>query len=164
MIKKIRGNKAVVTVSIAIIYLVSFQIYYSNFVNSYLLHSSKYWQHGYKLLFDQYADKFDNYDKIVISDRYNQPYIFTLFYNSYDPAKFREEAKYNNNIRQATSLVKSFDKYIFTNIDYYNLPEEKSLIFAHPDGRINEMFVKNIILHPDGSIAFYVYEHGGEPK
>ncbi len=164
LIKKIKGNKAVVTVSIALIYLVSFQIYYSNFVNSYLLHSSKYWQHGYKLLFDQYADKFDNYDKIVISDRYNQPYIFALFYNSYDPAKFREEAKYNNNIRKATSLVKSFDKYIFTNIDYYNLPEEKSLIFAHPDGRINEMFVKNIILHPDGSIAFYVYEHGGKPK
>lgn len=54
---------------------------------------SQFWLYGYKSAFSL-ADVrvFGKYNKVVISDKYGQPYIYYLFYTRYDPAKFQAQA------------------------------------------------------------------------
>lgn len=156
--KKNRLNKYLYLLIISL-FLSSFIFYYMNFIKNYNFWAASDWQYSYKKIFQDYKEEFDNFDQIVISDRYNQPYIFALFYLSYDPDIFRREAEYNQTIRKHTSRVRSFNNFIFTNVDYYNLPKGKSLIFSHPTDRITEITEREKILNPDGSIGIYVYEY-----
>ncbi len=144
---------------IILFFVLSFGWYFFKFLSGYNREAAEHWQYGYKRIFLDYAKEFNNFDNIVISDRYDQPYIFALFYLKYDPERFRKEVKYNQSIRKATSLVKGFNKLSFTNIDYYNLPKGKSLIFAHPTDKMDEIKSREVILNPDKSIAVYVYEY-----
>src|SRR3990167_2060704 len=144
---------------IILFFVFSFGWYFFKFLFSYNKEAAEHWQYGYKRIFLDHVEEFDSFDNIVISDRYNQPYIFALFYLKYDPINFRKEVRYNQTIRKATSLVKGFNKFSFTNIDYYNLPKGKSLIFAHPTDKMDEMQSQEVILNPDKSVAVYVYEY-----
>ncbi len=152
-------NRSLYIKAIIILTLGVFLSYYQAFISNYNKETADEWQYGYKGFFDKYKSDFSEFDNILISDRYNQPYIFALFYLRYDPAKFRSEVKYNTSIRRKTSLVKSFDKYTFTNIDYYQLPKGKNLIFTHPTDKMDEIRWKEIIQNPDGSAGGYVYEY-----
>lgn len=143
---------------VIIIFLSSFFIYYKNFIIDYSKHTSDDWQYPYKKAFENPA-RFDQFDQVIISDRYSQPYIFALFYLKYDPAKFRSEVEYNETIRKETSVVRKIDKLIFTNIDFYQLPFGKSLIFAHPTDKIDEIAYREVIYSPDGSPMWYVYDY-----
>ncbi len=156
---KLAIEKGKVVLAVVGIYLAFFLVYFNNFLTVYPAQSSASWQQDYKLIYQDYSKEFSNYDHILISDRYDQPYIFSLFYQKYDPNKFRSEVVYNTDNRRATSLVKSFDKYIFDDIDFNQLPPGKTLIFSHPTDRLNELWVKNILYHSDGTVAFYVYEY-----
>lgn len=137
--------------------LIGFFIYYKNFLTVYLNQSANEWQYPYKKIFENSSD-FNKFDHVIISDKLGQPYIFALFYLKYDPEKFKE-VEYNQTIRKETSVVKKFDKFIFSNIDFYQFPKGKSLIFAHPTERMDEINYKYIINNPDGSLDWYVYEY-----
>lgn len=153
------NNKGLYFKLIICLVTIIFLSYYQVFIVSYAKKTANDWQYGYKKFFDEYKSKFSEFDHILISDRYNQPYIFALFYLQYDPAKFRSQVKYNTSIRRKTSLVQSFDKFIFTNIDYYQIPKGKNLIFTHPTDKMDEIKWEKIIVNPDGSIGGYVYAY-----
>lgn len=144
---------------ITAIFIIFFIFYYFNFTAKYNKQSSNDWQYGYKKIFLDYKNEFNKYNNIVISDRYNQPYIFFLFYLTYDPNFFRKEVKYNTTIRKSTSLVKNINKFSFTNIDFYNLPKGKSLIFSNPTDKMDEIKPTRVVLDPDDSPSIYVYEY-----
>lgn len=156
--ERFTGSKSLILGVIIAAYLGLFAVYFNNFLNVYSSAAAKDWQEGYKLVFQKYQKEFGSFDHVLISDRYSQPYIFALAYLSYSPDLFRSTAVYNTDIREATSAVKSFDKFIFTNVDYHQLPKGKTLIFSHPTDRMNELPLQDIIYHNDGSVAFYVYE------
>lgn len=161
--QKLRKEKLQITnyfyKAVILLFVLSFGWYFFKFLSGYNKEAAEHWQYGYKRIFLDFAEEFNNSDNILISDRYNQPYIFALFYLKYDPERFRKEVEYNQSIRKATSLVKGFNKLSFTNIDYYNLPKGKSLIFAHPTDKMDEIKSREVILNPDKSIAVYVYEY-----
>jgi hypothetical protein len=87
-------------------YLMFFELYYSDFINSYNERTRDAWQHQYKKIFSEQTGG-------VVSDEYAQPYIFALFYQKYPPGKFREEVKYNPPNDWGFSLVSSFDGFEF---------------------------------------------------
>lgn len=71
------------------VYLFSFAYY----LDQYWMHApkkySKYWHYGYKQLVEKITPLQNQYKKIVIHQSYAQPYIFFLFYQKYDPAKYQ---------------------------------------------------------------------------
>lgn len=144
---------------IVLIFLIFFINYFYHFTSDYNKEAADDWQYSYKKIFTDYANQFNRFDKIIVSDRGVQPYIFALFYLKYNTDKFRAEVKYNTSIRRTTSLVQSFDKFVFTDVDYHQLPKGKSLIFTHPTDKMDEIKWKEIITNPDGSIGGYVYEY-----
>lgn len=108
-IKKVR----IINIVIVIIFLGFFANYFLNFLNIYPSQSAKDWQYEYKRIYTDYGGKFDKYDRIFVSDKYAQPYIFTLFYLKYDPDKFRQEVVRNSVDQWGFSTVKEFGKFEF---------------------------------------------------
>lgn len=147
--------KIAIPVIIAI-YLIFFNLYYLDFVDNYSKRSSRDWQYPYKEIFTKYLRQFDNYERIVVSDKEGQPYIFALYYLKYPQKKFQESAKYNFSDQWGYSLINGFGKFKF---GIGNIEEgvKKTLIFAEPDevkvkGKIGE--VKDL----SGRLIFNIYE------
>lgn len=159
VLEKVKRNKGILVAAIILLYLGAFEIYLDNFFNNYVKATAQDWQYGYKIVFQNYKDQFGNYDNVLVSDRGIQPYIFGLFYLKYDPSAFRREVEYNPPPRVITSQVRRFGKFTLRDIDYYQLPKGKSLIFSHPTDRMTELTPREIINYPNGEIAFYVYEY-----
>lgn len=88
--------------------------YFNNFLSVYPLEAATDWQYEYKKIFLDYKDRLDEYDQIIVSDKYAQPYIFALFYLKYDPENFQKEAVRNSIEEWGFSTVRSFGKFEFT--------------------------------------------------
>jgi 4-amino-4-deoxy-L-arabinose transferase-like glycosyltransferase len=89
-------------------------------------------QFGFKQLTSYLTTVENKYQKIYITDKANQPFIYILFYQKYDPEKFQNETvvrKYQNS-RHPYEIVEGFDKYVFCNIDECWNPEKGNLFVA----------------------------------
>ena len=102
-----------IEVTAIIIFLLFFLNYFLNFITTYAESSKEAWQYGYKEIFTDQKLQSLTTNKILISDRNGQPYIFALFYLKYDPEKFRSEVVRNPVDKWGFSTVRSFGKYEF---------------------------------------------------
>lgn len=80
--------KTILIYGFSILFFVNF-IYY---IHNYFTHTNNeyaiYWQYGYKEAMLEAAKYINTDRKVVFSDKYEQPYIFYLFYTKYDPEKY----------------------------------------------------------------------------
>lgn len=81
---------------VAIVFFLLIIFNFLIFMDRYFIHApqenAKFWLYGYKQIYQKWADKFSNYDKIVITDTFGQPYIYYLFYTKYPPKDFQKQA------------------------------------------------------------------------
>lgn len=91
------------------------------YLHQYYVHMSKELpyssQYGLKELSD-FLLTIPNDKKVIISDRYDQPYILTLFYLKYPPKDFQNHHSLTTPDRFGFSTVRSFDRYNFWTIDW----------------------------------------------
>lgn len=160
VVKTIKFKRGVMVI-IILVSIISFANYFHIFLTTYSAEASRDWQYAYKRLFLDYKDRFGEYDYIVVSDHYAQPYIFGLYYLKYDPNRFRKEVKYNSPDKWGFSAVESFGNLLFRPIKLNNFPEGKLLVFASPEEKMDipeKAEIKNL----DGSVALYVYALQGK--
>lgn len=117
-------KKTIVNISVKTVLCLLFIWNFVYFVDAYYghmnLHKAQYFHYGYKEAVEL-ANKYPTYD-VVMYDPTNFPYISFLFYNKYDPARFRQEVEYYPENFGPFHYVKSFGRYRFVdNIDYENL-------------------------------------------
>ncbi|HKB88316.1 MAG TPA: glycosyltransferase family 39 protein [Patescibacteria group bacterium] len=93
------------------------------FLDSYFVHlpahNSNYWRYGYKQMVDYVTPLESKYKDIVFEQSFNQPYIYFLFYQKYDPAKYQKQAnlvssKYKGDVGFETKL----DNVRFERVDW----------------------------------------------
>lgn len=93
---------------------------FGRYMHMYWVHMAKEYQassqYGVKELVTYVRENQDKYDKIVVTDRYDQPYILFLFYLRYPPAKFQNDHVLTPRDNYGFSTVRNFDKYVFTSI------------------------------------------------
>ena len=85
---------------------------------------SDQWLYGYKeavLWGDKY---YDSANKIYLTAKYGEPYIYTLFYTGFDPHKFQTGPVSREVDPLGWVHVSSFDKYIFTTFAGLESPKE----------------------------------------
>ncbi len=100
------------------------------------------WQAGNEQMV-RAVEKYQNdYQKIYITNINNVPYIYLLFYQSYEPKKFEE-----------TGTSQHFDKYYFVNRDTRDIYNNGRILYVSPpwetvDGRliedINDFFGRHV--------------------
>lgn len=117
-LKILEGSKKWILIFLAI-FLVSF-IY---FLDAYFIHVSKhnsqYWQYGYKQIVKTITPIQNNYKSIQVQQSFNQPYIYFLFYQKYDPAKYQKQANLvESEYKGDVGYIEKLDNISFTQIDW----------------------------------------------
>lgn len=92
LIKKLRWFYLMLII-ITVIITANFIIYFDRYFIHATKEYSRYWLYGYKQSMEYLHSLNKQYDKIIISDSYGQPYIYFLFYTKYPPEKFQKQAK-----------------------------------------------------------------------
>lgn len=116
-------------------------------------------QYGIKELVSYVSEKQDNFKNIVVTDRYDQPYIMFLFYLKYPPQDFQDKHVLTPRDQYGFSTVREFDKYVFISItDWDKLREEyrDSLIAGTNEEIFHGTNVVKVINFPNGKPVFKV--------
>lgn len=114
-----------------------------------------FWQYGNKEAI-QYAHSLEgNYDKIIMTYEYDQPYIYYLFYNKIDPSWYQKNWNYTKK-GEIYRFYRKIGKYEFRNIDY-NMDKlsPKTLLIGTPKEIPPGKTLKEIKF-PDGGIAYRI--------
>lgn len=104
----------VITIVISISFLRYLHMYWVHMAKEYKYSS----QYGVKELVS-YLDKEVGRDKkVLVTDRYDQPYILFLFYLKYDPIRFQSDHVLLGRDKYGFSTVPAFDRYEFRSINF----------------------------------------------
>ncbi len=154
------GNKRVVAFSIFIIFL--FTVFeFAHYLDAYYIHYPKRyplsWEYGFKEMVQKLNKYEKGYHQIVITDRYDQPYILVLFYKQYDPKSFQSQAFLSERDKFNFGTVRSFDNYQFRRINKGEVSKSsETLYIISPEELDKDESVKIIdkVLFPNGETAF----------
>ncbi|MCW8965524.1 MAG: hypothetical protein OQK82_02380, partial [Candidatus Pacearchaeota archaeon] len=99
----------------------------------------------------------EKYDKIFISGRINQPFIYILFYTSYDPVKYHSIKKIIDPTHWG--WVYEFEKYVFIDEEQMPLGRKGSLFMVSGSPPIKGNKPLHQVMSPDESrILFTIWE------
>ena len=141
----------------------TFSLFTFNFlyyIHQYYVHTpieyGYFWQYGYRDAFNFAKENEDEFDRIVVTYHYDQPYIYYLFYNKIDPNWYQRNWDYNKN-GMTDRFRRVIGKYTFENIDYSkdSLLPNTLLIGTPEEIPSNERVIKTIKF-PDGKVAFKI--------
>lgn len=110
----------------AISYVLLAVISFVGYLDLYYRHTpsetSQGWQYGYKQMVQQVMSSKDNYDKVIITTEYDQPYIYFLWYGNYDPKTWVNDGEF----------AKHFGKFEFRSISAGDLNLDNALLVGSP--------------------------------
>jgi 4-amino-4-deoxy-L-arabinose transferase-like glycosyltransferase len=101
--------KNVWKVIIGLIYIGGFVYYLDSYFIHLPIHNSEFWQYGYKQIVETVTPIQGNYKTVRVQQSFAQPYIYFLFYQKYDPAKYQKQSTfissgYKNDVGYITKL------------------------------------------------------------
>lgn len=154
-----------------ILFVGAFLAAFVYFLDAYFVHvpkhNSRYWEYGYKQIVETVTPIQGNYKKIKIQQSFAQPYIYFLFFQRYDPAKYQEQAKLTESeFKGDVGYVTKLDNIEFAPIDWSVNRGEKGTLFVAdtiripPEDSKDEGQFKLIkeIKYLDGNSAFRILE------
>lgn len=129
------------------------------YLESYYIHYPKRYPQAFEYGFKEMVAKLGSfepyYNKVVITDRYDQPYILVLFYKKYDPNKFQPQAILSPRDKFHFGTVRSFDKYEFRKINPAEIPKSQGTLFVATQEEISENTkILDQVEFPNGKPAF----------
>lgn len=110
-----------------------------------------FYQYVPKEVIDYLKENQDKYEKIVFTNKANQPYIFFLFYLNYPPEKFQSLKIKRDYLPDGLQIVNSFDKYRFCDLNECYSPEKNNLYVARIN-EITDLEEKKIFYTVNGSV------------
>lgn len=128
------------------------------YLHMYFIHTpseySQEWQYGYKQAVEEVAKLEPNYKRIIVTYRYDQPYVYFLFYEKIDPAWYQNNWG-GGEIKRAE---RSFGKYEFRNVDWSKDSLLSNTLLVGTAGEVptNAVGIIKEISFPDGSTAFRI--------
>lgn len=146
------------TLSVAVLVIGSSLV---SFLEKYYLHLPKQyaleWEYGFSQVVPYIAGSQDKYQKLVITDRYDQPYILLLFYLKYDPAKYQIENKVIGDNKFGFSTITSFEKYEFRPIGKEEISTSKNTLYAGTNEETGDSgTLLKVVNFPNGMPAFKI--------
>ncbi len=115
-------------------------------------------QYGFQELVKYLRENGSNFDKIVITDRYDQPYILTLFFTGFNPSQFQADHVLTPRDNFGFSTVERFSKFEFKPIKWDNMAEyHNALIITSPEEAPAGISPIKTINFPNGKPAFELF-------
>lgn len=130
----------------------------ARYLHQYYIHYPKEqayaWQYGFKQIASYVSQHESEYDKIIISDRYDQPYILMAFFLRYPPEKLQQEAVLEPRDKFGFSTVRRFGKFEFHHIDFGQDEKNKNTLIIAADEPVNENEIIYTTKDPGGNIMW----------
>jgi hypothetical protein len=70
------------------------------------------------------------YDRVYITDKYDQPYILFLFFSKYSPSQIQQDISLTKPDQFGFQTVPTYDKYIFGHINWPDIPDNSLVVAA----------------------------------
>lgn len=117
--------------------------------------SADAWEYGIKDLVRYLEPIKSRYDKIYVTEKYDQPYIIFLFYLKYPSDIFQKEAVLTPRDNFGFSTVRDFDKYHFELINWDKIGNNTNILVCGTSEEIppNANIIKTLYF-PNGEPAF----------
>ena len=115
-------------------------------------------QYGAKELVSYLQEVEGKYDKVIVTERYDQPYILFLFYLKYPPQKFQVEHALSPRDKYGFSTVRRFGKYEFVPISFDKIQPDnpRSLIVGTDEEIPKEANIIKKVYGTNGYLYFKV--------
>jgi 4-amino-4-deoxy-L-arabinose transferase-like glycosyltransferase len=158
----LKKNKVVSTIS-GLLFIALLTYSSTRYLHQYYTHYPQElpfaWQYGFDQVADYIKKNGDKYDSIIISNRYDQPYIIMAFFLQYPPDKFQQEIKLEPRDNFGFSTVNAFGKLKFKAIDWGEDSKAKNTLIITTEEGVDEK-EKTIyeVLFPNKEPAFKFYE------
>lgn len=157
LLQKMRLGKVLIS-AVVILLLINIIYYLKSYYTDTPVKYGYFWQYGNKEAVAYAKEHEKEYDHIIMSYEYDQPYVYYLFYNKIDPAWYQQNWDYSGN-GSIDRFYRKIGKYEFTKINSFHLNMRKTLIIGAPseipDGRGQ---LKKEIFFPDGRLAYKIIE------
>jgi len=133
------------------------------YIHEYSVHYAKTypsaWEYGFKDLVSYISTVEKSYKSVVVTEKYDQPYILFLYYLQYKPSDFQTNHTLTERDKFNFSTVKSFDKYEFNSISKEKIQNSKNTLFvlAGDEEITADATMLNQINFPNGKPAFKIY-------
>ena len=102
--------------------------FFARYIHMYWIHMAKEYpfssQYGLKELVSYVKENQDKYQKIWITDKYDQPYVLFLFYLKYPPQDFQNNHVLTARDKFGFSTVRDFDKFHFEAVKFDKIRPE----------------------------------------
>jgi len=140
--------------------LVTLTVIYSftRYLHMYYVHYPKElpfaWQYGFDQIAEYTKENYDQYDKIIISDRYDQPYILIAFFSQYPPAKLQNEIVMSPPDHYGFSTGRKLDKYEFRSIKYEEDKNLPNTLLVSAEEEVDDSKVINTVKSLSGEVLF----------
>lgn len=157
LLRQINKRKMKIFTGIILMIILSFE--FVHYLESYYVHYPKRyplsWEYGFSEMVDKLQKYQNGFDKIVITDRYDQPYILVLFYEKYDPIKYQPQAVLSERDKFNFGTVRTFDKYEFHKITQEEIRQSPNALFvATPEEAGQGLKEIDAVYFPNGEKAF----------
>jgi 4-amino-4-deoxy-L-arabinose transferase-like glycosyltransferase len=132
--------------------------YFARYLHLYYVHYPKElsyaWQYGFDQIASYTQENYDKYDHIIISDRYDQPYILMAFFLKYPPQKLQQELVMTPRDQFGFSTARKLGKYEFRAINYGEDKKLKNTLIVSADESVDDKAVINTVYDPLGTPMF----------
>lgn len=157
MLRLIKTRRLKIVVGILLILILGFE--FVKYLENYYVHYPKRYPLSWEYGFSEMIQKLNEYEKgvnkVVITDKYDQPYILTLFYKKYDPTQYQPQAVLSERDKFNFGTVRKFDKYEFHPIKVQDINNSTNTLFvASPEEVGDEVNIIDSVNFPNGEKAF----------
>ncbi len=148
--------------TIYLLLITMFGYNFSRYLHQYYVHYPKElpyaWQYGFDQIGALAKSRYDSYDRIIISDRYDQPYILLAFFSKYSPQTLQKEIKLTPRDKFGFSTVTNFGKYEFHRIDWGKDSRTANALIITADEKAPDDLAIGRILDPAGRTMYRIYD------
>ncbi len=120
------------------------------------------WQYGHQQVVENVASVQSNFDKVIVSTSLDQPYIFFLYYLTYDPARY--QASGGTKSGKFDEERNTFDMYEFhAYAGTQKIADPHTLYVGTPDETLPGLDRIREIKDPLGNVVYVLYATGSHP-
>jgi len=164
-----RAKKSITLKSVllvlGIVYIYNFYFY----LDAYHTHAPKVdyadYLYGYKQVVEKISPMQKTHEKIVFKQSFDQPYIYFLFFQKYDPAVYQDFDNYEEGKFGDVGKIKALDNIEFRSINWSGDKQMQGILLVGPeiDFPLHEIennpdYKFERVYNPDGSTAFIILE------
>jgi len=112
------------------------------------------WQYGFDQIAEYTKANYDKYDHIIVTDRYDQPYILIAFFTKYLPADLQKDIVMSEPDHYGFATGRKLGKYEFRTINYEQDKLLTNTLLVTAEEKVDETQVIGDVKSPSGATMF----------